>query len=280
MIAKRWLRRQYHAARFRYVRWRCSFGPEELTDALGAAGVERGDAVLVHSGMQGFAGFTGSVPDLIRVFEDAVSPEGTLLMPTLSMRGSAMEFVRSGKTFDVRTTPSQVGMLTEVFRRSPGVIRSIHPTHSVAVWGKDAEFFAADHYLAQTPCGRGSPFFKLLERRGKIVLAGTGISSLTFYHCVEELIEPLLPQSPFTEERFVVACRSNGQLIQTVPTRFYDPGVSRRRRLQPLEAGLRGRGRWREARAGSLNLAVLDAANVLQTAKELAERGTFCYTPR
>ncbi len=277
MIAKRWLRTQYHTVRLRYARWRLPFGSEELTNALRSLGIERGDVILVHSGMRGFAGFTGSVPDLIRVFQDAAGPEGTLLMPTLSMRGSAIEFMRTGKAFDVRTTPSQVGMLSEVFRRSAGVARSIHPTHSVAAWGKDAQFFAADHHLAQTPCGRGSPFFKLLERRGKIVLAGTDISALTFYHCVEELIEPLLPRSPFTTERFVVTCRSQGQLIQTVPTRFYDPGVSRSRRLQPLEAEMRRKGRWRQARTGSLSLVVLDAADVLQTAREMAERGSFCY---
>ena len=40
--------------------------------------------------------------------------------------------------FDVLHEPSCVGILTNIFRQRPGVIRSWHPTHSVAAYGKDA----------------------------------------------------------------------------------------------------------------------------------------------
>ena len=36
------------------------------------AGIRRGDAVLVHSGITGFEGFDGTVPNIVTVFEDAV----------------------------------------------------------------------------------------------------------------------------------------------------------------------------------------------------------------
>src|SRR5271169_1289520 len=47
--AKKWLRGPYHSARTRYVRWRHGFGRAELLSALDAAGLRRGDAVLLHS---------------------------------------------------------------------------------------------------------------------------------------------------------------------------------------------------------------------------------------
>ena len=135
--AKNWLRGPYRKARPGYVKWRHGFGRAELLAALEQAGIRRGDAVLVRSSMGGFEGFDGTVPDIVTAFEGAVGPEGTLMMPTLSTGGSAVEFAESGRIFDPRTTPSQMGLLSEVFRRSPGVARSIHPTHSVAAWGAD-----------------------------------------------------------------------------------------------------------------------------------------------
>ena len=197
------------------------------------------------------------------------------MMPTLSTSGSAVDFAQSGRMFDPRTTPSQVGLLSEVFRRSPGVVRSIHPTHSVAAWGSDTDWWLRDHHLAETPCGRGTPFHRLLERNGKIALAGTGIPSMTFFHCAEELLESQMPFSPFTTERYVMTCRVNGQLMKTAPMRLYAAEVSRRRRLAPLETELRSKGRWHESRIGTLTVIVLPVAEVWRTLEEMSSRGIF-----
>ncbi len=259
------------------MRWRHGFGASELLRVLRMTGIQSGDALLVHSGMGGFEGFRGSLSSVVATFEDAVGPDGTLMMPALSMSGSALEFANSGRMFDPRTTPSQVGLLTEVFRRSPGVCRSVHPTHSVCAWGKDKDWWLADHHLAGTPCGRGTPFYRLLERNGKIVLAGVPIATMTFFHCTEELLEPCLPFSPFTSERFVLRCRVEGKMIETAPMRLYDPEISKRRQLAPLEAELRKKNRWREGHTGSLHVIVLSAHEVLRTLKEMSERGAFCY---
>lgn len=253
------------------------FGEAELRSALLQVGLKRGDAVIVHSSSKGFAGFRGTLQDVIRILEDVVGHEGTLMMPTLSMTGGAIEFAQSGKVFDPRTTPSQVGILTEIFRRSQGVQRSHHPTHSVAAWGSNGDWWLSDHAQADTPCGKGSPFFRLLERRGKVLLAGTGISALTFYHCAEELLESRMPEPPFTTDRFPMKYRLSGEVRETAAMRLYNPDVSRRRNLAPLEAQLRKTGRWHEAHAGTLDLILLDANEVLQTLEEMAQRGVFCY---
>lgn len=275
--AKVWLRGPYRHIRANYVRWRHGFGPSELLEALRSTGIQRGDAILVHSSMSRFEAFNGSVPDIVSVFMDAIGSEGTLMMPTLSMSGSAIDFAKSGRIFDSRTTPAQVGLLPEVFRRSAGVARSIHPTHSVAAWGNDKDWWLENHYLAGTPCGRGTPFHRLWERRGKIVLAGVNIAAMTFFHCAEEVIEPRMPFSPFTTDHYVMRCRVQGQIIETAPMRLYAPDVSRRRRLAPLAAELQRKGRWREGRAGSLSIIVLAATDVLRTLEEMADSGIFCY---
>lgn len=274
------LRRHYRALRQHYAKWRHPFGREELRNALADAGIARGDSMMVHSGIAAFAGFSGTSLDIIDVFKEAVAEEGTLLMPTLSMQGSAIDFAREGKLFDPRSTPSKAGMLTEVFRRSSGVLRSVHPTHSVAVWGKDAAWWTEAHHLADTPCGRGTPFYRLLERRGKVVFAGVGIEVMTFYHCIEELLEDSMPESPFTTERFILRCKCEGRVVDSAPFRLYAPDLARRRRLQPLEMQMRKKNRWNESRAGALSVIALDARDIVATAEEMAEHGAFCYAPK
>jgi aminoglycoside 3-N-acetyltransferase len=275
--AKRWLRSPYQHLRMNYMRWCHGFGSVELLSALRKLGVRQRDAILVHSGMEGFAGWKGTIPEIVSVFEEAVGPGGTLLMPTFSVSGSAVDFVKRGLIFDPRLTPSRTGLLTEVFRRSAGVVRSVHPTHSVAVWGTEKDWWIENHHLAGTPCGRATPFYRLWERDGKIVFAGVDISTMAFFHCAEELLEPVMPFSPFTSERYTMSCRLDGGAIQTAPTRLYAPEVSRRRCLRPLEAELKRKHLWHEGRVGSLTIVVLAAVEVLGTLKEMADRGVFCY---
>jgi aminoglycoside N3'-acetyltransferase len=278
-VAKDYLRGPYKKARLRYMRVRHGFGRAEFLRALRDAGIQDGDAVLVHSTMNGFEAFNGTVSDIVNTLKDAIGPNGTILMPALSISGSALDFAKSGHIFDVRTTPSQTGMITEVFRRSPGVSRSVHPTHSVTVWGKDSAWWIQDHHRAGTPCGRGTPYHHLLEREGKIALLGTGIAPLTFFHTAEELIEERMPFSPFTAESYTMSCRTAGVLIDTAPMRLYDPSASRRRTLQPLEQELRSKGAWAEGRAGTLNVIGLKAHDILTAVEDLADRNVFCYKP-
>src|ERR1700694_888030 len=170
-----------------------------------------------------------------------------------------------------------MGLITELFRRSPDVLRSVHPTHSVALWGAGAKDISDGHHLAQTPCGRGTPFIGLLERGGKILLLGVDIGSMTFYHGIEELLEARLPASPFTQEIFHLSSRlPDGSLLHTA-TRLFEPTVSRRRNLNKLVPELQRRGAWRSERLGRLPITILDAGEVLAAVAGLAGRGVFCY---
>ena len=87
---------------------------------------------------------------------------------------------------DVCYTPSCVGNLTEVFRHREGVCRSLHPTHSVGVLGKDAAEFVSGEEHINTPCGLGGAYYKLWERDAQILLIGVNFNRNTFIHGVEE----------------------------------------------------------------------------------------------
>lgn len=254
-----------------------SFATGDLQRALAGLGIRRGDTVLVHSAFDAFGGFQGKPTEVISLLQGAVGNEGILMMPTMTFPGTAVDYARSNPLFDVARAPSRMGLLTELFRRSPSVVRSIHPTHPVAIWGDEAAVIAAAHHLAHTPCGAGTPFEALLQRHGKIVLLGTDISVLTFYHLLEEVLERELPLAPFTDEVFHLRSKGqDGQIIET-NCRLYEPAVSRRRNLYKMVPYLKEAGAWREAKVGGLKITVLAAKDVYEVVRSMHRKGVHCY---
>jgi aminoglycoside 3-N-acetyltransferase len=157
-----------------------------IADDLRELGVRQGGPLLVHSSLSSMGWVEGGPTAVIDGLKVAVGDEGTLLLPALSY-----EFVSAhSPVFDVRTTPSCVGAITETFRIAPGVSRSLHPTHSVCAIGPLTEEMLEGHHLDDTPVGPRSPFRRLRDRGGQILMLGCGLGPNTSMHGVEELSEP------------------------------------------------------------------------------------------
>src|SRR5436309_2786837 len=206
--------RGYHR-RFR------AFTPVDLNRALVELGVVAGDVVMVHSAFDSFLGFQGGPVDVIRTLREVVGARGTLMMPTIPFRGTAVEYALGDPVFDVRRTVSRMGLLTEVFRRSPEVVRSIHPTHSVAVWGNRTDAIIAGHEHAETPCGRHTPYGRLLEYDGKILLAGVPANTMTFCYFVLEELEPRLAFPVLTRETYPMRWKDRDGTVRVTNTRLF-----------------------------------------------------------
>jgi aminoglycoside 3-N-acetyltransferase len=274
---KRDLKNWIHRARHSYLKRFQGFDSAELLAALRRVGVAPGSLVMVHSSFDAFAGFAGGPLDVLRALQGAVGEHGALMMPTIPFEGLAVDYARSGQVFDVRRTPSRVGLLTELMRRLPDTVRSVHPTHSVAIWGAHAAQLAERHAAATTPCGRSSPYHRLLEGNGRILFLGADISVLTFVHTLEEMFEPLLPRSPFTTEWFQLSSRDATNALVTTNTRLFDPALARRRRLERLIPPLKSLGAWHEARVGTLRMTLVDCDSLRRAYQQLCDTQRYCY---
>jgi aminoglycoside N3'-acetyltransferase len=92
--------------------------------------------------------------------------------------------------FDVKKSISKMGLITEIFRRTENVKRSIHPTHSICAYGPLAEEMTCNHHLADTTFGKGTPFGFMAEHKTKIL--GIGVKYyrvLTQIHTAENMVE-------------------------------------------------------------------------------------------
>lgn len=160
---------------------------EQLKQDLHALGISAGDTVLMHSSYRSLGGVEGGAEGFFSAFLELLGPEGTLILPALSYES----VTRQQPEFHLKSTPSCVGYLPEFFRTQvPGVIRSMHPTHSCCLLGRQAAALAADHELDDTPVGPHSPFAKLPETGGKILMLGCSLDHNTSMHGVEETAEP------------------------------------------------------------------------------------------
>lgn len=161
---------------------------EMLTDQWRAAGVEDGDVLLVHSNISRTLrifrkkGIPVDPSGLLESFLSAVGPSGTVVLPLFNF-----DFPK-GTPFDIRSTPSHMGALTEAARLAPRAVRTGHPIYSFAAIGAQSEKFrSVDNFSGY---GADSPFAILRELGGKIgVLDLPDQASMTFYHHVEEMNE-------------------------------------------------------------------------------------------
>ena len=271
------VKRFRHRARSAYINFFHSFTPAEFRERLRGLGVRSGDVLCVHSSFDQFLGFRGNVGEVLQALKDSVGPEGGILMPTQPFTSTAIEYARTHPVTDLARAPSLMGIMTELLRRTKGAVRSINPTHPVAAWGDKGVRLVGNDWEAGTPCGQGTAYHRLLEADGKILMLGTGVQPMTFYHCVEELIEPLMPSSPFTKEVFTLQTKDAKGDIYTSRMRLLEPMLSAKRRMSLLVPEMRTRGFWKEAKVGRLEIIFLKAAEVLEACRSMAKKNQFCY---
>lgn len=143
---------------------------------------EDADILLVHSALSGCGKFTSGVPDIIAALR---AKSGTLVLPTHSYCYPSA-FGQSGPVFDPAITPSKNGILTETFRIQPGIVRSINATHSLAASGPREKALTENHELLDAPCGRGSPWDRLVQQNASVLLLGVSFRAYTPYHTAED----------------------------------------------------------------------------------------------
>ena len=169
--------------RYGYVRLlpAATVGEQEIQTALRELGIREGMNLVVHSALSAIGRVECGPEGLCHALMKAIGKSGTLLMPTFTF--DLYEGKDFGKPFDIRNSPSSCGLLTETFRKMPGVLRSCDPCHSFAAWGEHAADFVRDHHKVPT-VSEFSPL-GLLEKADGWCLTVAAADSVTFMHVVE-----------------------------------------------------------------------------------------------
>jgi len=147
-------------------------------------GIKEGDTIFLHSDaivVSQYSGFGNKkgIISFINYITDYIGKKGTLIMPTFTYSFS------ENVIYDIKNSPSKVGLITEVFRGMPGVIRSPDPIFSIASYGRDSnQYTSFDPYY----CFGDDSSFSLIHKNNCWII-GIGCTlerGGTFLHYVEK----------------------------------------------------------------------------------------------
>ena len=168
----------------------------KLRQDLRSLGVETGNILFIHSSFKSLGPVDGGAGTVIDALKDAVGDQGLILMPSFNLLDGR---VLRAESWNVETTPSTVGWITEYFRLMPETLRSDHYSHSVAALGKGAKEFTSGHLSREgydsvwdlEPWGKmfgtHSPMYKAYQADAKVLMLGVEYDSSTYVHLVETI---------------------------------------------------------------------------------------------
>jgi aminoglycoside 3-N-acetyltransferase len=164
-------------------------------------GIKPGMVLIVHSSLSSLGWVCGGAPSVILALENALTVDGTLIMPAHSGDLSDPKDWRDPPVpeawfgiirnempcFDKDLTPTRsIGIIPEVFRKQKSVLRSPHPQVSFCAWGKLKEYIIQDHHFDYAQ-NEKSPLGRIYEKGGWILLMGVGHENNTSLHLAEYL---------------------------------------------------------------------------------------------
>lgn len=162
---------------------------------------------MVHAALRSVGPVVAGADAIIAAIRDVIGRDGTLMvytdweadiwdldedpdeqsLVTMSVpegrRGDVLPFDRAAS----RAIRSN-GALPELVRTLPGALRSASPGASCAAIGARADWLTADHAL-DYGYGEQSPFARLVEAGGKVLMLGAPLDTMTLLHHAEHLAQ-------------------------------------------------------------------------------------------
>ena len=253
---------------------------KDVVRSLREVGLREGDGVFLHSSLSRLGHVEGGSETVLEALEEVLGPDGLIAMPAFPLVGGTLEYLSTDPVFDVRHTPSRMGALTERFRSSPGVARSLHPSHSVAARGVGAEKLVEGHAEAPTPFGEGTPFARMIERGMVQVWVGVGLRIFTLYHAFECLRPGGFPIEVFHERRIDARVIDADGRERTVSTLVHDPVIGSRKdkTREAIRDHLLAAGVLQRARLGRSEVMAARMPGLMDELETLLRRGVTIYT--
>ena len=153
---------------------------DDIVNGLHTLNIRKGDSIFVHSSLSKFGFVEGGAQSVINAIRNAIGDNGTIVMPSFNMS----IFSQKPIVLDITKTPSEMGKITEVFRRVPGVKRNANLFHPLCFEGPLAKSILACQTI--DTWGDDSPYALLFREDIKILLLGTNFYTTSFFHFCEQ----------------------------------------------------------------------------------------------
>jgi aminoglycoside 3-N-acetyltransferase len=211
--------RRYKRARRKLVQ----LDEAKILQALQSCGEFKADLLFVHSSLSACGSIDGGPATVISALSKWISDGAVLALPTHTW--SYPDKTGVAPVYDFAATPSVVGTITNYYWQQPGIVRSLHPSHSLAVSGPTAESLLAGHESCETPCGAGTPYLRIAEGNSSVLMFGATLDSYTLYHTAEDAAEvPYL----YAPEQVTLRSKGRDGIVRAIRMWRQDMSVARR----------------------------------------------------
>ncbi|MCC2686411.1 MAG: hypothetical protein K0R75_3310 [Paenibacillaceae bacterium] len=246
----------------------------DIVRDLRQLGIMQGAEILVHSSLSSIGHVEGGANTVINALLEAVDPhKGTVIVPTIT--ANAQQNPDNPPLYNVHNTPCWTGTIPETFRHRQDAVRSLNPSHSTAAIGTNAENLMIGHEDCRTPCGFGSPYYRLSRRGGKVLLLGVTLKSNTSFHMIEDLADVKFHLQPQPTECTIIDCMGKRHLRSILLHKW---GTRRKYPIlhQPfLELGI-----MREGLIGQAASLLIDAKGMVEYTEALLRKDPFYLVDR
>lgn len=201
------------------------FSEEEFKSVLiNRMDVHKGSVVFIHSSVDAL-NIDFPVFRLLEILLETVGENGTIAFPAWHFTYRAEEYLKKDLVFDVKRSPSVLGLLSELARRHPDAIRSIHPLNSIVAIGKYAQEIVSTHGNSIYPDDENSPFYKIMKHDGIIIGIGVDTNFISFVHCPEDVLKKQFPIKTRMERVFEAKVKLKDGSVKIIKTLVAHPQI-------------------------------------------------------
>jgi len=255
-----------------------SYTKEILKQHLSDMGLTGTETIMIHSSMKSIGEVEGGVDAVVEALMEFFK-DGLLLTPTHTWKQMSEEY----NIFDRRTEPACVGLIPNTFMKKKGVVRSLHPTHSIAAYGKRAEEYIQGEENRTTPCPPEGCWGRLKDENAKILLLGVTHIRDTYIHAVEEMFD--VPER-FTEKTTRFHIVMPDESIKSVDMYRHDNAETVRRgevisdNFDKMKEGYFNTGAAKSVKFGDAECILGDAKKLYEVTGKILEKEINCFIDR
>jgi len=144
--------------------------------------IPKGSLLVLHASFKACRNEGIAPRQMLEMLIDRLGPDGTLMLPTFTY---CYADIWNPVAYNPAETPGiENGILSETFRKMPGVLRSGNPTYSVAVRGKYADILTRGS-ADDAGLGHGSSYENANKLGAKILLFHVGNDRNSMLHYAE-----------------------------------------------------------------------------------------------
>lgn len=251
-----------------------AYTKEDLKKDLKEMGFEGTESIMVHSSMKSIGEVEGGADTVVDAFMEYFA-EGLFMTPTHTWKQMSAEY----PVFHPKTEPACVGIIPNIFMKREGVVRSLHPTHSIAAFGKRAAAYIEGEDQVTTPCQPGGCWERLREENAKILLVGVTHARNTFIHAIEEVFD--VPERLTAEPTEFQVIMPDGTPKEVAMYRHYNVKTEHiSEEFDKMLDGYYATGAARKVRLGDAECILCDANRMFEVTGAILKQEINCFIDR